>query len=402
MGRGIFRIIKTIEEQKMKKLPKGALRLVDVGHDCHAFADGDGEKKKLNMTIYSGKVIKGHWYWDDLAIDLTGIKFNEKKYPILEDHLTSKKIAFTGKPIIDEKGLHVNPDKTQFVSTDESEEFQKVSAEGFPFQASMYARPLIIERIADGASVKVNGFTLKGPATVWRVCEFKEGSVCVFGWDTKTQASAFSRTEEEELEYEERGLESAEELEALSDNEDELNSNEEEVNESMDINELKEKHPELFKQIQDDAVAGVESQFSRDLQAVRDENKKLSDKVLAGEKAEAIRAENDLKSQADKIWNDRLSASDLPERFYEKVQPHVSYDKFLENGKLDVEKFTEAVDAEIKDWVDRGASTSVMGSGFHSKEVETSQTKLAAEQEKSDEAETDSLLALAGQEQNQT
>ena len=63
------------------KLPKGALRFVEEG--CHAhveFAeDGEGKVvgKKLKMVAYSGGIIKGHWYWDNLAIDLEGIQFKQ-------------------------------------------------------------------------------------------------------------------------------------------------------------------------------------------------------------------------------------------------------------------------------------------------------------------------------------
>ena len=44
-----------------KKIPNGALRLVQTGEGCHAFAEGEDGKKKLKMTVYSGKVIKDHF-----------------------------------------------------------------------------------------------------------------------------------------------------------------------------------------------------------------------------------------------------------------------------------------------------------------------------------------------------
>ena len=85
--------------KKTVKLTRGAMQLVD--ENCFAavrFTDGDGEKKpQLDMLAYSGGIIKGHWYWGDLAIDLSGMSFPKKKFPILEDHMTDKKIGFAKK-----------------------------------------------------------------------------------------------------------------------------------------------------------------------------------------------------------------------------------------------------------------------------------------------------------------
>ena len=45
-----------------EKIPKGALRF--VSDSAHAFVEGE-DAKQLNMTVYSGGIIKGHWYWGD-------------------------------------------------------------------------------------------------------------------------------------------------------------------------------------------------------------------------------------------------------------------------------------------------------------------------------------------------
>ena len=185
---------------QLKKLPKGALRFVDVGHECTAFAEMDGEKPKLRMKAYSGKEIKGHWYWGNLALDTEGMKVLQSKTPILENHDTSRKIAFTTGITVEDHAVILDSDKTTFVDTEESREFQKLSSEGFPYQCSVAGEPSVVEWVKEGSSVEVNGFSLKGPGAVWRQWGLKEASVCVFGWDSKTSASAFSRTEMEEVE----------------------------------------------------------------------------------------------------------------------------------------------------------------------------------------------------------
>ncbi len=82
-----------MKKQLKKTIPNGALRLVTP--DCHAFAEGEEGEKKLQLVVYSGGVIKGHWWWGNLAIDLEGVKFDRNKYPVLENHNTAKKLAFS-------------------------------------------------------------------------------------------------------------------------------------------------------------------------------------------------------------------------------------------------------------------------------------------------------------------
>ena len=70
--------------EESQTVPKGALHF----RDENCFAKVDKDKEQLDMVIYSGGLIKGHWYWDNLAIDLSGMSFPKKKYPILENHNT--------------------------------------------------------------------------------------------------------------------------------------------------------------------------------------------------------------------------------------------------------------------------------------------------------------------------
>lgn len=376
----------------MEKLPKGALRLVEVGDGSCAFVEQMGEDKppKLKMKAYSGGLIRGHWYWGDLAIDLEGMSFPVSKYPILEDHSTDKKIAFTGKPLIEGNSLLINPDTTKFLDTSESLEFQKNSRKGFPYQASIYARPSSVERVSEGESAKVNGMSVKGPASIWRKCEFKEASVCVFGWDSKTQSSAFSRTETEEVDVE------------FIEKEDDEQKIEKEVK-FMNLAELKKEHPDLVSQLSEEITASLTEKFNAekaDLQAKLDEkDQKLADqedRVLKLEKNEALRTEKEIKARADNIWTSKLSESEVSEHLYDKVRRMIPHTKFMQDGVLDEEKFVEAIDAEIKDWEEKGATTSVMGSGFSSKSVEDSEAKKAEKLAQEDDNIVKEMAGYAG------
>jgi len=384
-----------------QKIPQAALHFMDK--DCFAQAAGtDGEKVTLDMVAYSGKVIKDHFWWGDLAIDIAGMSFPKSKFPILENHDTSKKIAFSkGKPKTDNFQLSMNPDKIEFVDTEIAAEFIKLSKAGFPYESSIYAIPISVERLEKGTSADVNGMTVRGPASIWRQSIFKEASVCVFGWDSNTRSSAFASTEVE-LDIEVTDLKMAQKT---------LNS--EEVKKSMDLVQFKEEHPEAHKEL----MALVQTEVTTTLQAKFDKEKKdLEDKfaeerkthesqvadrdkrVLELEKKDVIRSEKEMNTRANNIWSNRLSESDVPEHLYDKVQRQVSHSRFVKDGVLDEDKFVEAIEAEIKDWVDKGVTSTILGSGFGQRDVDE-EVKLKEADTKVVEDTTKNLLRLAGQEQ---
>jgi hypothetical protein len=379
------------------KVPKGALRFVDQG--CHAhveFAEGDEKKvPKLKMTAYSGGIIKGHWYWDNLAIDLEGIQFKQSKFPVLENHDTFRKVAVIGKPIIEDGKLKA-PENAKFLSTDESAEFQKLSSEGFPYQSSMYAKPSVVERLEEDGFAEVNGYKMKGPGTIWRQCEFKEMSVCVFGWDSNTKASAFSKEEMEDVDY----------LENITHAEKSVltqqgSKTRKEVK-SMDRKELMAEHADLVQEIVDEAVAKVTEKFTvekKDLEtklaAEKETNTAMSERVQKLEKNDLIRREQEFKSNADSIWSKKLSESKIPSHLYDKVSGYVQYAKFVKDDSFDRPAFTEAIDLEIKDWEDKGVVDTVIGTGFSKKEVDAGGDK-EAEQLAENAAIIDRLVKGSG------
>jgi len=373
-----------------EKIPKGALRFVSTG--AHAFVEGE-EDKQLNMVVYSGGVIQGHWYWNNLAIDLEGMSFPMERYPILENHDTAKKIGFTGKPIIDGR-IIINPKTTRFVDTEESREFQKLSSEGFPYQSSLYAKPTSVERLVEGEKKEVNGQIITGPGTIWRNCEFKEASVCVFGWDSKTNSSVFSRDETEDVDYTQIGGES---YTYMTDAIVVDNSNNKEVKEMpKTVKELQEKYPELVQKLTDDLSAG----HSQELQAKDDEinrlkkeNEKQGDRIDHLEKKDIIRTEREIKSEAMQIVNSKLVATDIPERLYEKIRRLVKHDRFVQDDVLDTEAYSKFVDDEIKDFEEVGVTKTVLGMGGTSKgDVDDAKEKL----DKEDDDAIEKMLKMTG------
>jgi len=177
-------------------IPNTAPLKACIFNECSeiTFAQGDGGKdnNKFRIIGYSGGIMKNHWYWGNLAIDLQGVKFYKKRIAVLESHFISSRLGFTTKQEISDNVTV----EGEFLENDNAQAMKNDIKKGFPMEASMFCPPSVIERVLEGASVKVNGLTLKGPGSVFRKSVIKEVSMCVFGYDSNTKSSAFADNQE--------------------------------------------------------------------------------------------------------------------------------------------------------------------------------------------------------------
>jgi capsid assembly protease len=171
---------------------------------------------------------------------------------------------------------------------------------------------------------------------------------------------------------------------------------------TMTLEELKAKDPELFKQIQQEAVAPLESKVSAlekengELKAQNEkltgENADMGNRVKGLEEKDILRTEAEMRSHADSIWSIALSKSDVPPHLHTDIRSFVSHGKFVANGQFDEKGFTDAVNAKIKDWEDKGVrSTVILGSGV----PVSGALEQRAHEEKEDNEAVDALVALA-------
>ena len=107
----------------------------------------------------------------------------------MQDHDTKLKIGFTDRPNLKGKD-ELRFDHITYLDTKEANDFISQSQKGFPFEASISGNPTRIERLLEGKSDTVNGLKVKGPVTIWRDTDFRESSVVVFGYDSKTESKA--------------------------------------------------------------------------------------------------------------------------------------------------------------------------------------------------------------------
>lgn len=371
---------------KEQKLPRGAFRLDGGGQASVMFEETEDKaapkKPKIKMVAYSGGVIKDHWYWGNLGIELSGMKFLKDRYPLLQQHDIETRLAHMGKPVIVDNKLMAPEDDVVFLDNEAANKFLDESSKGFPFQASMFIYPRKVVRLDEDQEHNCNGFTVKGPGAVFLESEFKEMSVCVFGADSNTSAAAFA--EDEPCSFAEVDIAGNEPVQTTK----------KEVK-RMDKAQLMKDHPELFAAILAEGKAQVEIKADPEIKVLKDAVSALSDENKALKKENDMRREKELKAEADKLFTEKLAASELPERLHDKIKVMVDYNKFVKDQALDTKAFGEAVDAEIKDWLDRGVKKSEVVLG------ESTATKQAATTDKTEQATklSDRLLSLVGQPQ---
>jgi hypothetical protein len=98
--------------------------------------------------------------------------------------------------------------------------------------------------------------------------------------------------------------------------------------------------------------------------ALKAANTETSTRILALEKSDSIRRENEIRSSAEAIFNAKLEASGIRDELFPKVRKQISYTSFVKDGSFDTKAFSDAVDEEIKDWVGAGGVTkTIIGYG---------------------------------------
>lgn len=157
--------------------------------------NGDTEAKTRTFAgvAYSGGVIQNHFYWGNVAFDVSTTEAPEK-LPALMNHDGGKIAGF-----IDQFELSnaINVEGRLSAVTPFGQEVGALSDEGFPWQMSVYIQPGRLEEVQAGSSVELNGQTMQGPLTIFRDNTLREISFTPTGWDSNTSAAAMSRIAEQ-------------------------------------------------------------------------------------------------------------------------------------------------------------------------------------------------------------
>lgn len=150
------------------------------------------------MVANTGAPMCLMFYDTPVVIDLAGVEFAGEKLPVIYRHDSDEQLgATTSRGIIGVGERKTVKDTAvtgpaiiaewQFTNTQETARGIKENLDnGFPFQVSIGAQPLEMERVAENETAIVNGKEYKGALLIARKSLIKELSVVVFGADRFT------------------------------------------------------------------------------------------------------------------------------------------------------------------------------------------------------------------------
>jgi hypothetical protein len=299
--------------------------------DAVRFAD-EGEKNTFWIRAYDGGISE-HWYWGRLAFDLEGITFASKRLPVLDSHYTASRVGFTTKNEIDEAVTF----EGKFLSNAKATELRRDMKEGFPMQASLQFGSIQVEQVAEGATAKVNGRTLKGPGAVFRKGQVIEVSMAVLGAMPNTQSTAFAGDDTDTIEVERFLKEQTMKTDDKS---------------AMTVETFQAEHADLYEQIlaagRAAGAAGEKERFAAIAKACGDDAALAADCFAAGMTVtEALTKCNAKLSEALAAANQKLAGhtktpvDPAKAEFKAQLPP---------NGGASIKKFDEtaATDAELE------------------------------------------------------
>jgi len=187
----------------------------------------DGEPPSFMITAYTGKAVDT-WF-GKIIFDVSGMSSREK-LPILREHQRDRVVGYGNRSWSQESNYYVSGRLSQ--STLDGKEIMELAKEGFPWQASVGIWPMSIKVLdSDKETETVNGQEIKGPAEIWTESLVGEVSFVALGADGDTAAIVLS--------------DQGERVPVTISRNKTIDTEDHEMN----LNELKEKHPDLFAQI---------------------------------------------------------------------------------------------------------------------------------------------------------
>jgi phage major head subunit gpT-like protein len=145
----------------------------------------DNAPKRFKMRAYTGGPMSVGYYGAPVVIDMAGLTA-KAPLPILMNHSMDKLVGHADEVTAGDSNL----DLAGVISgaSVEAAQVLESSKQGFPWKASVGARPDKMEFVGEGVTTKVNGKTLTGPLYVARKSTLGEVSFVAMAADGKTSA----------------------------------------------------------------------------------------------------------------------------------------------------------------------------------------------------------------------
>lgn len=243
----------------------------------------EAKSGQFSIVGYTGAEITS--WWGNFVIDIAGIQV-KKQTPVLREHERDRVIGWSNKVLKDERGLVFEGGFTD--KTKDGQEARALAEDGFPWQASVGIVPRAILRIKKEESHEANGRTYTGPLEIWTKSKVGEVSLVSWGADSDTSMQLLSEASQQRVAVEDETI-------TLAEQEDK----------PMTVEELREKHPDIYKAAFD---AGAQSV---NLEAAKEEGIQLE----RGRVVEILEAKAD-ESETLKAISEGLSADASFKAFY--------------------------------------------------------------------------------------
>lgn len=214
----------------------------------------------FDIDAYTGAVVD-RW-WGKLAINVDGI-ISKQQMPIFKNHNPDEIVGYSTKATSD-SNFKVSGVFSK--TTEAAKEVIGLAEEGFPWQASIGVKPKTILELREDASMEVNGTEVSGPAEVWLESEVYETSFVPLGADGSTGVTVFSEIERAIAPTKTREVD------------------------TMTLEELREKHPELVALIAKEATSGNEEALA----AAREEGATTERERIQAVKEQSLPGHEDL------------------------------------------------------------------------------------------------------------
>lgn len=197
------------EKRKMIRAAASAqpIRCEAVAVDWIQAAEGEtpaaDAPKRFKMRAYTGGPMQVGFYGAPVVIDMAGLTA-KAPLPILMNHSLDKIVGHadeitSGDATLDLAGVVSG-------ASDEANQVMASAKLGFPWKASVGARPDKMEFVGEGVNTKVNGKTFTGPLYVARKSTLGEVSFVPMAADSKTSArvaasAAFSQRKDTDMNF---------------------------------------------------------------------------------------------------------------------------------------------------------------------------------------------------------
>lgn len=150
--------------------------------------DGKPKMATFSGVAYTGATMRPGGWWNDIIVDLDGVRVPSQNRPVLRQHDHEKIVGHTESVKVDAKGIAI----AGVFSNQESAHAQEVvrlGRNGFAWQLSIGANPVRTEFLEAGEKTTVNGREVTGPLTISRETELGEISFVPLGADGDTSAT---------------------------------------------------------------------------------------------------------------------------------------------------------------------------------------------------------------------